>query len=220
MANNSYYLPGDAFFFTRISEKTAAKLLSADAYDFSYGNKANAAYGCGYLGYRFLRIENLDQPFGNAIVEAHKTLRPLMGSDSVMNVFIYPSDYDWKKFGIGLQYNESWVDESLSFGANADHVRLGSFVSSRELVARNWRDSNRVPALGASCPKLPKLLEGDIQSWDKSPATISLNKIKFLIIPDRDFDSYLSQNKGKTIIEISSGNLTTFKYSNGDWRKQ
>jgi hypothetical protein len=219
LANNSYFLQSDAFFFTRVGEETVAELQESTTYDFSYGSKGRGGRGCGDLGYFNLKIENLTQETATSFADCRRRLTPLLESDGMMNVFVYALDYDWKKFGIGMQYNESWVNESLQFGAHEDHVILGTFSNSQSQIMRNWRDSHRVPPLGAICPELPK---GHQQSWRESPATIDASKVKFLIIPDRKFNEYINHTDShdRVIVELSSGKMTVFKYSNGNWEEQ
>ncbi len=113
------------------------------------------------------------------------------------------------------EYNENWVDESIEFGAVREHLRLDSFAESS--VTLNWRDSELVAPLPATCPPLP---EGHEHAWTESPVEIESDKCQFLIIHHRDFDSVVepAYELEMEIIEIADGKLTQYTKSNGEWQ--
>ena len=52
MAHNSYFLPGDAFFHTRITEKKLTQLIAGKDAEFTYERpNPDMESGCGYAGY-------------------------------------------------------------------------------------------------------------------------------------------------------------------------
>ena len=217
-ANNTYFLPGDAFFYVRLNLQAANKLAGSESPILHYGSHWNGAAGCGYIGYQSIQINEMPAATKAAIVDAYKQFQDEINRDSSqrgkMSVFIYSTEYDWKKHGLGLQYNENWMKESVAFGVLRDHVRLESFVKHPNSVAQSWRDSTLVAPLPTKNPKLPK---GHEQAWTKTPVSIDCSKCRFLIIPNRNFDSYVRPSNGLELIEISDGSLTHFVQTNGEW---
>ncbi|MEM9413304.1 MAG: hypothetical protein AAGA30_19500, partial [Planctomycetota bacterium] len=154
----------------------------------------------------------------SAIVDAYRHFQDEIEENpslsGKMSVFIYSIEYEWKKYGLGLQFNENWVSESVGFGAARSHVRLESFVEYTSSVSKNWRDSALVAPLPTENPELPV---GHKEAWTKTPVSIDCSKCRLLIIPNREFDSYVSPSNGREILEISHGKLTRFVRTNGEW---
>ena len=220
-ANDTYYLPSDSFFYFRPNIGELNSFAETESPTVPYGSHWNAGFGCGHIGYKDLMLKNLSAESKAALIQAFKQLKPKVDADEKlggrMSVFVYSKEYDWKRFEIALQYNESWVDESVSFGANREHVRLESFVQNPTSIMQNWRDSNLVQSLGADCPKLP---EGHKQAWTKTPAAVDSDKVAFLIIAARNFDDYVAPKNCQTILEIFGGKLTKYKKINGEWHPE
>jgi len=127
-ANNTYFLPGDAFFYLRLDEVEVAKLPQVKSPEFLYGNHWDGGYFCGYIGFKKLKILNMSQNMTKGLVKAFARFKSQLNpdglSDKRISVFVYNKDYDWKKHGIGLQYNEKWTAETLRFCYNPDHAKV------------------------------------------------------------------------------------------------
>ena len=238
-AHNTYFLPGDAFFFSRLDADDLQQLQTTSSPIFQYGNPFNGAAGCGYIGYEKIELHEMDKATKDSLVKSYRTFekeieagleklsaRASSGkgqfkSDTILkpeiNVFVYSAEYDWKRFGIGIQYNENWLDESISFGTKHEHTRLNAF-SSRSIV-NNWRDSKLVEPLSVECPKLPAEHGKDFpMSWSKTPTRMAASKCRLIVIPNRDFDSYsLLPKDGARIIEIFDGKMTLMAQKDGEW---
>ena len=123
--NETYFLPGDAFFFVRLDQDSTLMLKDQKSTILQYGSKSNGALGCGYIGYKQIELTNTSAMTKTALVNAFGQFKNEMDDDlktqlvapkggfgapqppklkAKMNVFIYSSDYDWKKHGIGIQY--------------------------------------------------------------------------------------------------------------------
>jgi len=220
-AHNTRFLPGDAYFYARVDLESARALADSETPILQYGSHRNGGAGCGYIGYHELEFTGMSADTKTAIVDAYRQFRDEIESDAdlliQMSVFIYSAKYDWRKFGLGLQYNENWVDESVAFGAPRDHVRLESFVEEPTSIIRNWRDSTLVDPLPTENPSLEKVRK---QAWATASVKIDAADCKILIIPNRDFDSYVSPVDGLQLIEIEDGILTCFRRANGKWESK
>lgn len=222
-ANNTFFLPGDAYFYTRLGSDEIEKLKGVDAPIFTYGSHWNGGFGCGFIGYQKLQILEIPAEVQAALKVAYEKFRSDISErddlQGKMSVFIYSADYDWQKRGLGLQYNERWVDESVRFGFGRDHLRLESFVIAPNAIVRNWRDADLVSPLNAQCPVLPA---DHTQAWSKSPVEMEAKNAKLLIIPNRDFDDYVETfpEEGLEVIEIADGKLTHFVSVDRRWQAE
>jgi len=219
-ANNTHFLPGDAFFFARLDLQSARNLKGAESPILRYGSPFNAAAGCGYIGYEKIELTNMGAATKSALLDAFAQFenepKPDGETNAQLSLFIYSKGYDWKKHSIGIQYNENWVDESLSFGTIQEHTRLGSF--SEESIMVNWRDSALVDSLTAECPELPAGHGKEFpMSWSQTPIRITADECVFIIIPNRNFASYVHPKNGLELIEILDGKLTFFRRDNHEW---
>ena len=160
-ANNTLFLPGDAFFFTRLTIAEIEALQDIESPILRYKNHRDG--GCGTFGFQFLKIINMSTGEKENLAIAYKSLHDVLDTNldgaKTLNVLVYNRDYAWEIYGIGLQYNENWADETATFGAVRRHLRLESFILDREterplFVERNWRDSQLVPALSTTSAPL------------------------------------------------------------------
>ena len=223
LANNTFFLPGDAYFFARMTLDQVEALQDEKSPTFEYGSHSDGGYFCGYIGIRKLQVTDIPVDDRLALLKACREIKSEIEKQSAytdevkLNIFVYRKDYDWQQLGLALQYNEDWVDQSVKFGAMREHVRLESFVTKPDLLMKNWRDSETVEPLGAVCPELP---EGHRQAWSKTPAVISADKCKFLLVPDREFDSYAQKKSGITVVEIVDGNHKRYVKQGSRWNEQ
>ena len=223
IANNTYFLPGDAFFFVRLNKGVAKQFGASDSTVLPYGNPFNGAAGCGYIGYEKIELTNLTPDVKQSISNAFSRLETEAMGDPKMDgnicMFIYSDKYDWKRFSIGMQYNENWADQAVTFGTIRDHTALACFSS--DSVMRNWRDSSLVSPLPADCPALPDGHGKDFpMPWTKTPVKIDANDCCFILLPNRDFDSYINPTNGINLIEIANGKVTNFEWDNGKWQSK
>jgi hypothetical protein len=127
-------------------------------------------------------------------------------------VFIYNSDYDWKKHGIAIQYNENWVAETVKFGHRRDHVRLEVFIAGAIATVQAWRDAALVPPLKATFPKSTKKA--------RRVVPILTGSYQLIVIPKRNFTDYFNYRNNKDglpLIVITKDAMTTYVTKDGKW---
>ncbi|QDU53080.1 hypothetical protein [Gimesia panareensis] len=217
-ANNTRFLPGDAFYYIRLNLKEIQKFQSVESPLFAYGNHWNGGFGCGYWGFDELQLLQMPAETRRALLETYRELQPeieknenLLGK---MSVFVYNKDYDWQKYGLGLQYNENWLDESVDLGMSRDHARLESFVEKPSSINQNRKYSKEIPALKVKLPKRPR---DKPLSWTAHPVRLNCAQCQLLIIPDREFDHYVHPRDGLKVIRIVDGKRSVFHCSKGKW---
>ena len=184
-AHNTYFLPGDAFFFSRLSLEDLQKLQNSDSPVLSCSLPFTGAAACGYIGYEKIELGDMDAKTKAALINSYRQFEKQIKAEleaqekgsgdfrsddepvPEISVFIYSAGYDWKRYGISIQYNENWLEESIAFGTKHDHTLLNTFSSAT--VTNNWRDAKLVEPLGAQCPELPDGRPADVPtSWGET----------------------------------------------------
>ena len=220
LANNNYFLAGDAFFHSTINQDQAKELAKPSvkprifAYSF-YGAEFDLAL-CGYAGYSHAIIPDVDDNFSANLAAVYSSIRSTYtrqwdetGDEAHKNlietnpihVFFYKANYDFKKSNVGLRYNENWVSEVLKFGHNRAGARLCCFISGEEPVTISWRDSKIIAGLNVALPEVaivpgkaiskPLTITGSIKAIVLPP--IALSK---LFTPDNTQDLYIVDSSG------------------------
>ncbi len=154
-ATNTGFLPGDAFFHTRLTSEQIQSLDDVADQVFVYRQPVNTpGTFSGYAGFWKLRYEAMPEPLRFNLqklchhlratryplrVERRENERELNPFD----LFIYPSDFDQTKTRVALKFNEDWTSHTL---------RFPTFVPVSDLVAYEWQRASRVPALAAGVP--------------------------------------------------------------------
>ncbi len=230
-ANNTLFLPGDCFFFTRLTMREIESLTDTSSPHFVYRSHWNGGRGCGVLGLEFLEIADMPDSEKSALKAAFQSLADILEreiefddnlnrvfeGDKTISILIYNDDYDWQRFGIGLQYNEHWADQTVAFGGMRDHIVLESFIGTHEsrgasFIERNWRDSTLVPQLAAESPPLEN---GKYVS--RAPVKQRAPRL-FVVLPNRDFDSYFVPKDGARLCIIRDGSLIEHEFKQRKWQ--
>ena len=216
--NNTRFLPGDAFYYIRLNLSEIQKIQNVESPLFSYGNHWNGGFGCGYWGFDELQLLQMPAETRRALLDTYRELQPeieknpnLLGK---MSVFVYNEQYDWQKYGLGLQYNENWIDESVDLGMSRDYARLESFVEKSGSIIQNWKYSKDIPPLKVDLPERPREKK---RSWTAHPVRLNCDQCQLLIIPDREFDHYVQPRDGSTVIRIVDGKRSVFRHLKGKW---
>ena len=230
-ANNTLFLPGDCFFFTRLSMSEIDSLSATTSPKFVYRGHWDGGRGCGVFGLEFLEIVDMPDTEKSALKAAYQSLADILEhelkfdddlnrtleGDKTISILIYNDDYDWQRFGIGLQYNEHWADQTVAFGAVRDHIVLESFIGTHEsrgvsFIERNWRDSSLVPPLVAESPSLE-----NVKYVSKAPVKQRAPRL-FVVLPNRDFDSYFVPKEGARLCIIRDGSLHEYEFKQRKWQ--
>lgn len=232
-ANNNLFLPGDAFFPTKLTADTLAELegMGEEPPLFTYSNLGGyeGAF-CGYAGYNRAKIPAVDKAFVSNLKKAYARIRlydprrlverkhddktDLVETNGI-RVLFYPADFDFPRFTIGLQYNENWVAETSKFGHPPKYTRLCCLIDDPGAVADSWRDSTEVPPLEATLPDVelkpvpetnePVTIKGDV----KAIVVGSSRPLKEYAYPDDD---------GASLLIVDSTGITDYTFEEGEWQ--
>lgn len=139
---------------------------------------------------------------------------------AAINVLVYNADYDWKRFGIALQYNENWPDETADLGVPfREHMRLESFIEREDshvaaLLERNWRDSKIVAKLDAQCAARK---EGT--SIVSEPVEMRGKRI-YVVLPNRRFSDYMYPKDGVHFCIILGEKMEHLVFETQKWNSR
>jgi len=190
------FLPGDACYGSRLSQKTLAQFGTDGQIVFPYSSGVGLAAGCGYAGYWNLAVGNMPKSMTARLHQVYWHLREFdppvfeirrdkAGNErrremNAYRVFIYDKDYDLGD-GIGLKFNEDWMhlirhDTRKPYRAAA----YSPYVTAYNAIARDWDRAPRIPPL--------QINEKDaLPLWGpriEEPLSIDAARIQILILPD------------------------------------
>ncbi|QDU06678.1 hypothetical protein [Gimesia aquarii] len=231
----SYYLPGDAFFHTVITEKTLKKLEENPDYAFEY-NRSHWNYT--FPGYYSLSLGKQNRKLAKQIKKAYEEVRYSMrllrlkvrgkspnsisGKSSEEktefveingpDLFFYNEDYDWKKMQFAIKYNEHWHQELMKFGyPNGDYA---PFVKTPEAIIQSWRFSTVVPPLSVQLPDVPIIKHRAVDA-----PMIAKGRLRAIMLPDNKYKRYYKRKNYLHLIEITNEGYFTYHASEGEWRQ-
>jgi hypothetical protein len=114
-------------------------------------------------------LDNLATAYGHLreyerkkLVEIAENGKTRLEETNGMRVLFYPRDFDFRKFRLGLQYNEKWVDEAIKFGHRREHLRLCELIDDKDAIIESWRDATQVGSFEAVLPKVDLLQQDPI----------------------------------------------------------
>jgi hypothetical protein len=236
--NNNLFLPGDAFFPTRLTEEDVNRLKadSKDGPEFKYSSLGGyeSAF-CGYAGYGRARFARVDQAFIDNLKRAYQHVRKNYegkrlrevddnGKKSLeetngVGVLFYPPKFEFPKYKLGLQYNENWVEEVEKFGHSPPQMRLCCLVNKADAVMESWRDSTIVGELKAELP--------DVQlkpvPETKEPIVVR-GQVQAFVVDSRPLAKYFHPRPkapgGVSVLNVDSTGITEISYDKGEWTRE
>lgn len=203
--NNSFFIPGDAFFYFEIDQSEWDALQSGKLTVMKYDRPEELSFAfCGYAGYENLDIANLADEYRTRLVEAIATMKKkyptkiveidhgnpgLFGAPSgiekkevnKIRIFVCNKSFAPAKHRIALKYNESWPEAGVALGLRRDHFRYDFFVGSSQAIVESWRMGADVRPLSIHLPT------GRIHI--KEPMKLDPAEVKFLICPPESLSS-------------------------------
>ena len=211
-ANNNFFLPGDSFFHTILTEALLADMEKSKNPVFRYNRPKHLdSYLCGYAGFEQLQVTEMSPAIKKNLQALYRYLReeyPLrielvpetkfvpgkLGDAEVktgkilrrelngFNMFFYNADFDANRYRLGLKYNENWVEEVVAFGHPRQHVQFEFFVREEKAILSDWRDCRLVKPLNVISPPIKVR-----RSSNPLPPITLKSKVRIFILPTSDF---------------------------------
>lgn len=238
-AHNTFFLPGDAFFHTVLTEEVLDQIENEKNPIFTYSRPEFIESSfCGYAGFSKLEFRSMPMKFKKRLREVYDQLRDAVPkrveiTDEVIyrkgdlgdiavktgkklrreingfSVFIINGDFDFSKYVLGLKYNEAWAEQVTAFSHDRNHVRLESFIQTSKAIAEDWRDSQLVAPLSTECPPLSK-------NNIRVPAIVAPT-CKFMVFEDPDLRKLADADDHDYMYEVSAAGVTRYTKKGKHW---
>lgn len=199
-ANNSYFIPGDAFFYFEVDQAEWKALQKGEFTVADYDRPEEMGFTfCGYAGFKKLDLSALTPEHRDRLIKAialmkesyptkiveidHGKAEFLLSPSGIekketnkIRVFVYNASHDFLRNRIALKYNESWAETGVKMGFDRDHFRFDFFVPTPQGMAESWRNGSTVEAFN---PILPASSKDSLTT----PMKIKSSEVAFLICP-------------------------------------
>ena len=246
-AANQYFMPGDAFFYSVLSESILDEMDQSENPVFKYHRPDFLPFMlCGYAGFGKLQYNNMPPPMKRNLRQAYKEMREFTPKQIEITqeyatqksdggevdvptgrelhteingfpIFFYNRSFDRKRFQLALKYNEQWADQFAAFGHKRDTAILETFVPIPEAIAKDWRDGALVPALQA---KVPSSSTKNIYE----PIQVE-SDVAAIVVSSNNFKKlYEGAQSGFgdlfTVYLITADEISTMEFKDGYWQKR
>jgi hypothetical protein len=231
-ATDALFLPGDAYFHTRLTKSDVEALRQGrlTRLPYVYPERAERAF-CGSVGYSALDARSLPPQIVKRICDAYDQLRksdyPLEqrvkikedGTEETVelnpiHVFFYAKTFEIDRFRVGFRYNESWPDAIRAFRGmpnteQVNDVHYESYASNRDELAEEWSDASLVPALPLRTPVA------------SGPNGLQLGSdLQVLALGANDVRNYMENEQGFGLIRITVNKSEELLYWDDRWQVQ
>ncbi|MBW3540881.1 MAG: hypothetical protein KY476_11470 [Planctomycetes bacterium] len=239
-AANVYFMPGDAFFHTILTDDSLKVLERAgDTITLTYD--LPAASFCGFAGFERIQIDVGSSRIAQRLRNVYDSLRrthpkviavfdqdgkTVQHEINGFHLLIYNKSVDFSKQRLAIRYNESWFDLP-------DEVvgpqRLGTAPATvyqplfrdHEAVVHDWQWSREYDALKVSVPA--GLTWGRTGEAIAQPVRGKASEFQFVILADEslktgsysELKSYFRQKPGWSFLSVSDSGVRQFQWKKG-----
>lgn len=220
LATNNYFLPGDAFFHTRLREKDLKRIDKEKDVEIHYAFPTDREeYLCGYAGYGVLYFTSMPKSFKDNLKLAYRDIRDHHPKKLVQlaysketyetnppHLFLYNTTFDIQSHRLCLRYNEDWPKKTHA---------LELFVKLPDAVMEEWRDSKDVK------PLTVKYHPYKDRTQFSGEGTVHVRKgVRAILLPTSDFRSYYEFKEGIEVYEVTENSLTQYIGTGSSWKKK
>lgn len=243
---NQYFMPGDAFFHTVLTEELLDRIDEQDHPVFAYDRpEFLPKMFCGYAGFQYLQYDEMPQSMKDNLRKVYRDLRVIHpkrlevtaevrvektdeGDVEVptgkkiyteingFSVLFYNQSFDRSKYRLALKYNEDWADNFAAFGHPREHAQLEAFVPTAKAIGFDWRDGKLVDPLNVALP------ESKTKAF-KTPLRPK-GKLVAIILPTSDFKQAFQGEAAAweimTLNAVTADGITELSGQNGHWLKR
>lgn len=213
-ATNVKFMPGDAFFPSRLTKDVVEKLKnSANEFLLRHEPPTSGGALCGYSGYSSIQITDVPKSWPDQMKEVYTALRysfprniteiydeageiDYVDEANGFWILVYNKNFDFNRYRVGLRYNERWFDpparEKTVFNV-LDYFR--PYVPSATGVAEDCRNAVRVEGLQVKYPDLGERQAEAAGELIETPVTVSAKDVRILLIPEQNLELYFGMRK-------------------------
>ncbi|MEC7565341.1 MAG: hypothetical protein VX738_06620 [Planctomycetota bacterium] len=248
-ANNNYFLPGDSFFHTVLTESMLQEIEKSKSPVFRYVRPDHLdTFLCGFAGFDKLQVKDMspaikknlqglyrdlreDYPLqielveeirrvpGDAIGDGDKEIKTgkiLRRELNGFSMFFYNAGFDANRYRIALRYNETWVEDVVSFGHQREHIQFEFFIREEKAILSDWRDASLVKPLDVIGPAIEVR-----RSRDALPPVTLTSKMRVFILPKTNFQAAYDRNSDTFfhgIYEVTETGIQFYSARGNSWR--
>lgn len=242
VANNNFFLPGDSFFHTVLTEAVLANIEKSKNPVFKYDRPDHLDFFlCGYAGFEQLQVNELSPAIKKNLRTLYQHLRhqyPLRieltpeskwvrkGGEDIevktgkivrrelngFSMLFYNADFDTKRYRLGLKYNENWLEEVVAFGHSREHAQFEFFVRDEKAILSDWRDCKTVKPLDVISPPIKRR-----QSSNPLPPVVLKSKVRIFVLPEGKFSAAFERSS--FIYEVTEAGVQLYGSGRaGQWK--
>ena len=242
-SNNNFFMPGDAFFPTSLTENELQVLADSDAqkHEFTYDSyRTWEGAFCGNAGFTSAACAKIDKRFVANLVKTYNLIREDYPKEIVeikkdgdvkrtetnpIRVLFYRADFPYKSLAagkaprayLGIRYNENWVEESVKFGHSRHRVRMCSLIRHQKAPMICWRDSSHFPGLQIEIPKRFNYRTA-LRADSNTPVKI-VDDIKAIVLPPEPLLEYFRFDTGSYLTYPGEIYLPVYVVTSGGIKK-
>lgn len=195
-ATTVYFLPGDAYFRSTISDAWLESITKGQPITFSY--QPTAEYFCGFAGTARLRFADKEGKLLEQLKQAYAVIRKRYPQRGIMqqryqtveledggfriekkgkahfvetnelHVFIYNADFDFDQHRLLHLYNENWKQESYGV-----HKEPNELIGTKDVLQESLKNARVVPPLKVTRQGSPK----------EAAHLVPAGELQFVIVP-------------------------------------
>ena len=238
---NIYFIPGDAFFHSRLTQAVLDRASPEKALVLDYDPPTLSGGLGGYAGFQRIEITDLTKDIVESLRHVYSVFRahdpkelrvefaPDGGEMAVetngFHLFVYPRNADWNEQRFGLKYNENWMElpEDAFVGSNRKgfaEVRAEvyfPFIKDYRAVSGNWKNSRRFSALPVNVPK--SVAWGLMHKPIRIPVEISADNIQLVVLRYDDLWMYFTGRRFCDFFCISKGGTVHMSWTKNGLRR-
>jgi hypothetical protein len=129
-----------------------------------------------------------------------------------VGVLIYPKQFQFPKYRLGLRYNEKWVEESVKFGHERQRLRLCPLVDDADAVMECWRDAAEVAPLEATLPEVDLRPVPVIEE----PVVIR-GRVQAIVVQSWPLVKYYRGEEGARALVVDAAGIREWVIEVGEW---
>ena len=234
-ATNVYFMPGDAFFHTRLTEEVVSG-LEAGSVTLTYRKPSPFTF-CGYAGFPRLQIEQMDPEMTQAFKKLYAGLRlqypkqiQIMKTGVVdtvdvvtevngFHLLVYGRDFDVQRFRLALKYNENWHSPPVAAVGTQGWLIMPArgydpFLKSYEAVVEDWRNAGNVAGLPVKVPK--DLLWARSGPEIETPVRARAQDLRFLVFPADSLREHFKRKNNEEFWEVTPSGIKAYSWKRGE----
>ena len=240
-AENMGFLPGDAFFHSKMSFLQIEEAAKSKNVALRYVTPTERTFS-GYAGYFRLNLQIDDETFlanlssayewlrytsprrnrvvweyrdeGDTIVKSRKAIEI---EDNPFSIFVYNRHLDINDIHLSVKYNENWKSEATLFNKHKNsQPLLDEFTRSYEVVAESWSNAERVPALKVELPRV-ELNRG--KGVDE-PIVLPTSEVTVVITSSEDYEDLFSCALDTQVVTVTVSGAQYYEGNDGKWERQ